>query len=148
MASYVGFFNTLSTQGITQGNVIMNYQYENKEGALKSDINKCDKVFENGTDQYNYSFMFGQGWCNCQHCAYNCSNEKMDYSMYIKKHGVLDGLDASVVAKAGLVATVLLLFILLVKCTVFSIREKKSDAGSPMRNQQVARQEDYFSTKA
>lgn len=72
----------------------------------------------------------------------------MDFSMYIKKHGVLDGLDALVVTKAALVATVLLLIILLVKCTVFSIREKKSDPGSPMRNQQVARQEDYFCTKA
>ena len=125
MSSYVGFFNTLSSQGITQGNVIMNYQFGNKEGAIKADINKCSQVFNTDTDQYNYKFTFGQGWCNCQHCSYNCSGELMDFSAYVKKHGVLDGLDSSVVSRAAVFSSVLLLVVLLIRCFVLSDDKSK-----------------------
>jgi Niemann-Pick C1 N terminus len=128
MASYVGYFNTLSSQGVTQGRVIMNYQFTPVEGALQANVDKCSAQYSDNVDKYNYTFFFGQGWCNCQHCSYNCSNEMMDFSMYIKQHGVLDGLNFSTIERAGLVAAVILLLGLLLRFTLFSNgRSSKSE---------------------
>ena len=89
MSSHQGLFNTLSSQAITQGNVLMNYTYVSNSTALKVPTNNCSAVYNNGTDSYNYS-LFMQGWCNCQHCAQNCT-PRSDWDQYIKQSSNLDG---------------------------------------------------------
>lgn len=145
MANYIGFFNTLSSQGIEQGRVIMNYSFTQEEGTLKTQINNCSIAMAGPTDQYNYSFYQGQGWCNCQHCSYNCSMQSMDFGLYIKKHGVLDGLSLSTLKKAGLIAAVILLLGLLLRFTLFSGSSSKSE---PVKEDIETGKSGYFAMKA
>lgn len=127
MNSYQGFFNTLSSQGITLGNVIMNFSYVAEEtSGLKVPVNNCSMIFPTDVDQYNYTLYGNQSWCNCQHCAYNCTNE-VDFSMYIKHHGVLDGMNYDTIKKAALVAAVIFLLGLLLRFTIFSSSSSSKD---------------------
>lgn len=106
MSTPIGFFNTLSTQGITQGNVLMNFSYSPDPTTLNVPINTCDMIFNGSVDQYNYSLYGGQSWCSCRTCSQNCS--AIDYSMYIKEHGVLDGMNFMNIVKAAILAIVVL----------------------------------------
>lgn len=127
MSNYQGFFNTMASQGITIGNVIMNFSYVNSEKTgLASPVNNCSMVFKTNFDQYNYSLYGNQPWCNCQHCSYNCT-ERVDFSLYIKQHGVLDGMNYDTIKKTGLVALVVLLLGLLLRFTLFNSSSSKNE---------------------
>lgn len=127
MSNYQGFFNTLSSQAITIGHVIMNFSYTtSNETGMSVPSNNCSKVFTTNFDQYNYSLYGDQPWCNCQHCSYNCT-EKMDFSLYIKHHGVLDGMNYDTIKKSALVAAIILLLGLLLRFTIFGSAAKDAD---------------------
>lgn len=106
MSSYQGLFNVFSANGVTQGNVLMNFKYVTQEGALNVSVNNCSQVFESGYDQYNYSLYMGQGWCNCQHCSSNCT--AVDFSQYIQQRGLLNGFKFSVLLITIIVAGALI----------------------------------------
>lgn len=107
MSTYQGLFNLFSAQAVTQGNVLMNFTYSANETAMKSNVTNCSMIFNNGTDQYNYS-LYQQGWCNCQHCASNCT-ARSDWDLYIKQNVLLDGLKWKSVITAVLVGLALTL---------------------------------------
>ena len=120
MSNYQGFFNTMSSQAITLGNVLMNFTYAGgNQTGLKIPVNNCSMVFKSNFDQYNYTLYGDQPWCNCQHCSYNCTGT-MDFSQYIKHHGVLDGMNAETIKKSAIVAAIILVLGLLLRFTVFS----------------------------
>lgn len=101
MQSYQGLFNTLGVNSVTQGNIMPNFSYTSDPNSLAVNVNNCSMVFDGGKDQYNYSLYQGQGWCNCQNCASNCS--AVDFSPYIKSRGLLDGLKVSTLLVAAIV---------------------------------------------
>lgn len=105
MKSYQGLFNTFASQAIPDG-MLMNFSYTANGKGLISAVNNCSMIFNSTKDQYGY-YLGPQGWCNCQHCAYNCSS-KIDFSQYIEQHGMLDGLKTSILGRAALVAGILL----------------------------------------
>jgi len=111
MSTYQGLFNTLSSQAVTQGNVLMNFTYASNSTALVSGVNNCTYSFNGTTDNYNYTLpLAGSGgipYCNCQHCAQNCTNS-INFDQYIKQHGVLDGFHSENVVKAGIAGGVIL----------------------------------------
>lgn len=143
MQSYTGFFSTLSSQGIDISRVIMNYLIT-PNGTLESPINNCSMVFEGSKDQYGY-YLVDRSWCDCQHCAYNCSNS-VDFSLYVKPRGVLDGLDFNTVEKAGLIAAIILILGLLLRFTLFN---SSSNSKAEGENDDVeAGRPGYYASKA
>lgn len=144
MQSYTGFFSTLSSQGIDISRVLMNYLMT-PDGALQSPINNCSMVFPGDKDQYGY-YLVERSWCDCQHCAYNCSNT-VDFSLYIKPRGVLDGLDFNTIEKAGLIAAIILILGLLLRFTLFS--NNNSSSKSDERKDEIEEgRPGYFAAKA
>lgn len=114
MSTYQGLFNTFASQAVTQGNVLMNFTYITNSTAMVSAVNNCSMIFDGGYDQYGYTLFGNQGWCNCQHCASNCT-AVIDYSQYIKQHGVLDGINTTAILKAGLLGGLLLVIGLVIR---------------------------------
>lgn len=125
MSTHQGLFNTLSSQAVTQGNVLMNFTYVSNSTALKIPTNNCSSIYNNGTDAYNYS-LFQQGWCNCQHCAQNCT-PRSDWDLYIQQNSLLDGLSWRNVITSGLVAMVLAM--LGISLRVIARNGKRDDEG-------------------
>lgn len=118
MQSYQGLFNTLGVNSVTQGNIMPNFSYTNDVTALAVNVNNCSMVFDGGKDQYNYSLYQGQGWCNCQNCASNCS--AVDFSPYIKSRGLLDGLKLSTLLVAAIVAGLIAAVGICMRCQLMS----------------------------
>ena len=83
----------------------MNFTYATNSTALRMPINNCSMIFNSTKDQYGYIFP-SHGWCNCQHCASNCSI-KPDFSQYIEQRGLLSGLQSSVLVRAAVVAMIM-----------------------------------------
>ena len=113
MSSYQGLFNVFSANAVTQGNVIMNFKYVSQPGSLTSLVNNCSQIFDTGFDQYNYSLYQGQGWCNCQHCASNCS--AVDFSQYIQTRGLMNGFKVSTLVLTIVIATIIIAVGILVR---------------------------------
>ena len=125
MNTYQGLFNTFSSQAVSTGNVLMNFTYVSNSTAMTVPVNNCSMIFGNGTDQYNYT-LYGQGWCNCQHCAQNCT-PRSDWDLYIKQNSIVEGLTMRNVITAGIVAAVLT--ILGLSLRVISQKNKKEEEG-------------------
>lgn len=125
MSTHQGLFNTLSSQAVTQGNVLMNFTYVSNSTALKIPTNNCSELSTNGTDRFNYS-LYQQGWCNCQHCAQNCT-PRSDWNQYIKQNSILDGLSWRNVITSGVVASILA--ILGISLRVIARNGKKDNEG-------------------
>lgn len=135
MKSYQGLFNTLSSQAIPDG-VLMNFTYSAEvNNSLAVGINNCSMIFNGPLDQYNYS-LGPQGWCNCQHCAYNCTS-KIDFSQYITQHGLLGGLQVSVVGRAAIVSGILLVVGLMLRLFTFGKKDGFSEEEGLDRSQSV-----------
>lgn len=142
MSTYQGLFNTFSSQAIGQGNVMMNFSYDNNATSLAVDVNNCSMHFDSDKDQYNYSLYGNQSWCNCQHCSSNCTAMK-DFSLYIKQHGVLDGMNMVAIQRAAIVSLIILVLGLLLKYTIFSSSNHHKSGEEAMEEVKAG----YFSSK-
>jgi hypothetical protein len=122
MSTYQGLFNTFSSEAVTQGNVLMNFTYVSNSTALVSGFNNCTYSFNGTTDNFNYTIPLpgtGLGYCNCQHCSSNCT-DVIDFSLYIKQHGVLDGFHTDTIVKAAVASGITLVVGLVLRLLVFN----------------------------
>lgn len=118
-ASPQGFFNLLSSQGVSQGNMLFNWTYQDEPitptKAYTTNTIPCTANFTKNHnestntyfDAYNYT-LYKLPYCPCQSCTASC--KEPDFSEYIQARTLTTGFDSVLVV---LVFGVILLVILL-----------------------------------
>jgi len=101
-ASTQGFFNLQSSQGVAQGNLLINFKYLYEPSPtwkpFTIPVNKCDADFSNTctdkakttgcVDPQGYS-LFQSGTCPCLTCQKAC--KPFDYSNYLEERTLASG---------------------------------------------------------
>jgi len=107
-ASPQGFFNLLSSQGVPQGNILMNWTYQTPSTTAPVQVfnstaygckNDYTKNCQGGQclDPSGYP-LYKQPWCGCGSCTQNCTQP--DFGEYIQARTLTSGFQGWVVLTA------------------------------------------------
>jgi hypothetical protein len=117
-ASPQGFFNLMSSQGVPQGNIFMNWTYQTPSTTpqvqtYNTTSYSCNEDFtklckdDKCLDPSGYP-LYKQPWCGCGACSTNCTQP--DFSQYLQPRTLTSGFQGWIVLIAF--GTVILLVVL------------------------------------